>query len=162
IPSFALVLAMPYFMQVGDIPRKRFSQFQRPEGGLYAAEVMGEEGFSSNMSLLYHRYAPSAVTQCDLMACAEEELTPNHPLLPRLITTANLQATADPVLDRTVLCGNVDVRVSFMVSERPSSLYRNAVGGELLYVHDGAARLETVFGSIDVARGDYVVIPKAT
>ncbi|MGB3070378.1 MAG: homogentisate 1,2-dioxygenase [Ottowia sp.] len=153
---------MPYFMQVGDIPRKRFSQFQRPEGGLYAAEVMGEEGFSSNMSLLYHRYAPSAVTQCDLMACAEEELTPNHPLLPRLFTTANLQATADPVLDRTVLCGNVDVRVSFMVSERPSSLYRNAVGGELLYVHDGAARLETVFGSIDVARGDYVVIPKAT
>lgn len=153
---------MPYFMQVGDIPRKRFSQFRQPEGGLYAAEVMGEEGFSSNMSLLYHRRVPSAVTQADPVPHVQEELTANHPLLPRLFTTTNLRTSGDAMLDRTVLCGNEDVRVSFMVSEQPSTLYRNAVGAELLYVHDGTARLETVFGSIEVARGDYVVIPKAT
>ncbi len=153
---------MPYFMQMGDIPRKRFSQFQRPEGGLYATEVMGEEGFSSNMSMLFHRHVPAAITRVDVLNSPADELAANHPLLPRLFTTSGLEAPHDAVLDRTVLCGNEDVRVSFMVSNQPSTLYRNAIGSELIFIHDGTARLETVFGSIEVERGDYVVIPKAT
>lgn len=151
---------MPYFMQVGEIPRKRFSQFRREDGQLYAAEVVGEEGFSSDMSLLYHRSAPSAVVRANEVPCEAPRLAPNHPLLPRLFTTAGLREAGDPVLDRSLLCGNTDVLVCFMVAGRPSPLYRNAVGDELAYVHDGCATLETVFGIIEVARGDYVVIPK--
>ena len=41
---------MPYFMQLGDVPRKRFSQHRKPDGSLYATEVMGEEGFSADFS----------------------------------------------------------------------------------------------------------------
>jgi homogentisate 1,2-dioxygenase len=51
---------MPYSTQVGDVPRMRFSRFEKPDGSLYAAEVMGEDGFSSDMSLLYHKEAPTA------------------------------------------------------------------------------------------------------
>jgi homogentisate 1,2-dioxygenase len=152
---------MPYFMQVGDIPRKRFSQFRRDDGKLYAAEVMGEEGFSSDMSLLYHRSPPSAVLKVAEVPLPAPELGANHPLLPRLFTTATLQEAGDPVRGRTPLCGNVDVLVSFMVAAQASSLYRNAMGDELIYVHDGSARLETVFGTLELATGDYVVIPKA-
>ena len=47
---------MPYYRSVGEVPRKRHTQFRRPDGGLYAEELMGQEGFSSDSSLLYHRY----------------------------------------------------------------------------------------------------------
>ena len=153
---------MPYFMQLGDVPRKRFSQHRRDDGRLYAAEVMGEEGFSSNMSLLYHRATPSAVVQASEAAWRAPDLVDNHPLLPRLLGTRALQEAGDMVGQRHLLCGNGDVLVSFAVADRPSPLYRNATGDELLFVHDGAARLETVFGALEVGQGDYVVIPKGT
>lgn len=152
---------MPYFMQTGDIPRKRFSQFRRPDGTLYAAEVMGEEGFSSDMSLLYHRAPPSAVLHAEEVPQPAPELVSNHPLLPRLLGTAALAGDGDAVSGRHLLCGNEDVLVSFAVATQDSPLYRNALGDELFYIHDGSARLETVLGAIDVAQGDYVVIPKA-
>jgi len=41
-------------------------------------------------------------------------------------------------------------------------LYRNAQGDELIYVQRGRATLDTVFGSLDVGPGDYVVIPAST
>ena len=49
---------MPYYRAIGEFPRKRHVRFLRPDGGLYAEELMGEEGFSSDSSLLYHRYLP--------------------------------------------------------------------------------------------------------
>src|SRR5437868_11185790 len=116
---------MPYFMQLGDIPRKRFSQHRRDDGRLYAAEVMGEEGFSSNMSLLYHRATPSAVVEASEAAWRAPDLVDNHPLLPRLLGTRALQEAGDMVGQRHLLCGNGDVLVSFAVADRPSPLYRN-------------------------------------
>ena len=53
--------AVPHYRAVGDIPRKRHTQFRRPDGGLYAEELMGQEGFSSESALLYHRHLPTAV-----------------------------------------------------------------------------------------------------
>jgi len=46
-----------------------------------------------------------------------------------------------------------------VVAAAPSPLYRNASGDELLYVQDGAGVVETVYGALDVAAGDYVVLP---
>jgi len=54
---------MPYYRAVGEIPRKRHVQFRRPDGGLYAEELMGEEGFSSDSSLLYHVHPPTAIVK---------------------------------------------------------------------------------------------------
>lgn len=153
---------MPYFMQVGEVARKRFSQFRQPDGSLYATEVMGEEGFSSDMSLLYHRHTPSAVVAAEAVPSTPPDLVPNHPLLPRLLTTSGLKESGDLVGQRSLLCGNADVLVSFAVATQASPLYRNAAADELVFVHDGRARVETVFGVLDVARGDYVVIPRST
>ena len=52
---------MSFYRSVGDVPRKRHTQHRRPDGGFYSEELMGEEGFSSDSSLLYHRHLPSAV-----------------------------------------------------------------------------------------------------
>ena len=52
---------MAHYLSVGDVPHKRHTQHRRPDGGLYYEELMGEEGFSSDSSLLYHRELPSAI-----------------------------------------------------------------------------------------------------
>ena len=44
---------------------KRHTQFRQPDGGLYAEELMGQEGFSSDSSLLYHRHLPTAIVAAE-------------------------------------------------------------------------------------------------
>src|SRR4051795_11071591 len=56
---------MPYYRQVGELPPKRHTQFRQPDGSLYAEELMGEEGFTSDSSLLYHRYPPTAILKSE-------------------------------------------------------------------------------------------------
>ncbi|MBC6459242.1 homogentisate 1,2-dioxygenase [Actinomadura sp. HBU206391] len=155
---------MPYYRAVGEIPRKRHVQFRRPDGGLYAEELMGEEGFSSDSSLLYHRHAPTAIMKSEGVQdpVGEAELRPNHPLQPRACRTHDLPLGGDLVLGRQVLYGNDDVRLSFVAADRGSDLYRNSVGDEVVYVQSGSARFESTYGALDVGEGDYVVIPAGT
>ena len=49
---------MAFYRSVGNVPPKRHTQHRDPEGSLYFEELMGEEGFSSDSSLLYHRQHP--------------------------------------------------------------------------------------------------------
>ncbi|MEV4536932.1 homogentisate 1,2-dioxygenase domain-containing protein [Asanoa sp. NPDC049518] len=151
---------MPYYRSVGEVPRKRHTQFRQPDGGLYAEELMGQEGFSSDSSLLYHRAMPTAIVAAEAFDPPSWSRTPNRPLKPRHLRTHKLDtAGADPVLGRAHLLANDDVRISYVTAERPSPLYRNAVGDECLYVEAGALRVESTFGVLDAVAGDYVIIP---
>ena len=150
---------MPYYRSVGEVPHKRHTQFRRPDGGLYAEELMGQEGFSSDSSLLYHRHLPTAIVAAEEYDPPAERRVPNRPLKPRHLRTHKLDASGDAILDRRPLLANEDVRVSYVVADRPSPLYRNAVGDECLYVEAGSATVETSFGVLDVGPGDYLVIP---
>ncbi len=154
---------MPYYRVVGSIPRKRHTQFRRPDGGLYAEELMGVEGFSAESALLYHEGLPTAIVDSTIHAEPEQPLAANHPLLPRHFATHKLDAGgADTVTGRQLLLANDDVRISYAVADRPSPLYRNATGDECVYVEAGAATVETVFGGLSVGPGDYVVLPTST
>jgi len=156
---------MPYYRQVGEVPRKRHTQFRRPDGGLYAEELMGVEGFSSDASLLYHRHLPTAIVSSEVFDAPSFARRPNHPLKPRHLKTHKIDGAAsadDGVLGRQHLLANADVRISYVVATEPSPLYRNAIGDECVYVESGDAVVETVFGALAVAAGDYVVIPTST
>lgn len=152
---------MPFYRQVGEIPRKRHTQFRSPTGSLYAEELMGIEGFSADSALLYHRNLPTAIT--DAVAAADERglLEANHPLKPRHFRTQDLKfgTGADAVTGRRRLLGNADVTIGYAVAEATSPLYRNATGDELFYIQGGSATVETVYGALDVAEGDYLLIP---
>jgi homogentisate 1,2-dioxygenase len=151
---------MPFYRRVGDIPAKRHTQFRQPDGSLYAEELMGQEGFSSDSSLLYHRYLPTAIVAAEPYDPPAWTRVPNRPLKPRHFQTHKLDAGgADPVLGRQHLLANDDVRLSYVVADRPSPLYRNAIGDECLYVEAGRARLESTFGALDLAAGDYAIVP---
>ena len=150
---------MPYYRRVGDVPPKRHTQFRQPDGSLYAEELMGQEGFSSDSSLLYHRHLPTAIVAAEPHQAAVPTRTPNLPLKPRHLRTHKLDTGGDAVLGRRHLLANDDCRISYVVADRPSPLYRNAIGDECYYVEEGAARLESTFGVLDVTAGDYVIIP---
>src|SRR3954471_21742562 len=148
---------MPYYRRVGEVPRKRHTQFRKPDGSLYAEELMGVEGFSSDSALLYHEHPPTAIVEAAAVDEPVQALVANHPLKPRHLKTHKLDASsADLVTGRRLLMGNDDIRISYAVADTASPLYRNAGGDELVYVEEGAARLETVFGVLDVGAGDYV------
>jgi homogentisate 1,2-dioxygenase len=154
---------MPYYRQVGEVPRKRHTQFRKPDGGLYAEELMGVEGFSADSALLYHEHLPTAIVDSRVHEDPPVPLTANHPLLPRHLRTHKLDAgPADVVTGRQVLLANDDVRLAYAVADRPSPLYRNATGDECVYVESGMATVETVFGALQVGPGDYVVLPTST
>jgi len=151
---------VPYYRSVGEVPRKRHTQFRQPDGSLYSEELMGQEGFSSDSSLLYHRGMPTAIVAAEEFDPPAWSRLPNRPLKPRHLRTHKLDTTgADPVLGRAHLLANDDVRISYVAADRPSPLYRNAVGDECLYVESGTMRVESTFGVLDVAAGDYVIIP---
>nr|MDT0662695.1 homogentisate 1,2-dioxygenase [Micromonospora sp. DSM 115978] len=156
---------MPYYRSVGEVPRKRHTQFRQPDGTLYAEELMGQEGFSSDSSLLYHRHLPTAILAAEEYAAPTWIRSPNLPLKPRHLRTHKLDPIGtsedgtDAVLGRQPLLANDDVRISYVVADQPSPLYRNAVGDECLYVESGAARIESTFGALGITAGDYVIIP---
>ena len=73
---------MAHYRSVGEIPPKRHTQFRRPDGGLFYEELMGEEGFSSDSSLLYHSGVPSAIVDSRVWELPDMRTVPNHPLRP--------------------------------------------------------------------------------
>jgi homogentisate 1,2-dioxygenase len=155
---------MPYYQVAGDIPRKRHTRFRGPDGRLYAEELMGEEGFVSDSSLLYHVHPPTAIVKSEGLddPAASGSIAPNHPLLPRHFRTQELPAGGDLVLGRQLLMGNDDVLISFAAADAPSDLYRNSTGDEAVYLRSGSARFESVYGSIEATAGDYVIVPRGT
>jgi homogentisate 1,2-dioxygenase len=149
------------------VPRKRHTQHRRPDGSLYYEELMGEEGFSSDSTLLYHRDIPSAIVDARPWTLPEQCTTPNSPLLPRHLKLHALfpgesWRSCDAVNGRRLVLGNGDVRISYAVAGTASPLYRNAVGDECVYVESGTATVETQFGPLEVGQGDYVMLPRAT
>jgi homogentisate 1,2-dioxygenase len=52
---------MPIYHALGTIPRKRHTQFRKPDGELYHEELIGNLGFSGLSSLLYHLRRPTQV-----------------------------------------------------------------------------------------------------
>src|SRR5690242_15068940 len=158
---------MAYYQQRGNVPRKRHTQHRRSDGGLYYEELMGEEGFSSDATLLYHRDIPSAIVDARPWTLPDHRTMPNAPLLPRHLKLHELfpdesWRDCDVVNGRRLLLANGDVRISYVAAGTASPLYRNAIGDECVYVESGSAVVETVFGPLAVGQGDYVILPRAT
>lgn len=158
---------MAFYRQLGSLPPKRHTQHRDEQGRLYFEELMGEEGFSGDSALLYHRGLPPAIVDSAAWRPPDQRTVPNHPLrhrhlrLPELFPAA-VVADTDVVTGRRLILGNDDVRISYVVARRESPLYRNAVGDELVYIEAGAGVVDTVFGRLPVRTGDQVLLPRAT
>lgn len=155
---------MVHYRAMGSLPRQRHTQHRDEAGNLLFEELMGEEGFSSDSSLLHHRGVPSAIVAAEDWTLPDQALTPNHPLRPRHLRLHDLRHAeqANAVEHRRLVLGNADVRISYVVATTASPLYRNAIGDECVFVEAGSGVVETVFGVVDYRAGDYVILPRAT
>ncbi len=159
---------MAHYRALGRLPRQRHTQLRDDDGHLFREELMGEEGFSSDSSLLYRRGVPSAITDSRVWDLPDQSRTPNHPLKPRHLKLHDLDFPGSgggscPVEGRRLVLGNNDVRITYVVTGTdPSPLYRNAIGDECVFVESGTGVVETVFGVVPYRAGDYVLVPRAT
>src|SRR5918911_2674718 len=109
---------MAHYRAVGSVPPKRHTQHRDSEGRLYREELMGEEGFSSDSSLLYHVGVPSGIVDSQVWELPDQSRTPNHPLRPRHLrlhslfgsptgsTTDEGPDAVDAVTGRRLVLGN--------------------------------------------------------
>ena len=154
---------MAHYVRLGEIPRKRHTQFRRPDGGLYAEEVFGTEGFSGIASILYHANLPTQVSEYKYLGDLTPETLEFEPLRHRHLKTENLTPHGDPISGRVPLLVNDDVRFSVVKPTEPMPyFYKNADGDDLLFVHVGTGRVESQFGRLPFHPGDYLIIPRGT
>src|SRR5919204_4917286 len=153
---------MPFYQRLGEVPRKRHTQF-RENGTLLTEEVMGLEGFTGNESILYHLQSPCRVMELgDFEEIEREEWIPDkhgH----RLFNTKDVDAEGDEITGRRVLMWNDDVEISLCrPAEQADYFFRNGEGDEVIFVHEGTGTLGTIFGELPYKDGDYVVVPRGT
>lgn len=150
---------MPYYHTLGQIPRKRHTVFRKPDGGLYAEELRGHEGFSGTSALLYHTYPPTTVKAVKRLRDICYERDPDHTLKHRHFRTAGVKPHGSPTLDRMPILFNRDIAMLYVEpTERDEHFYRNGQGDEVVYVAKGSGVLESEFGDLPFGEGDYVVI----
>ena len=153
---------MPFYQQLGDVPRKRHTQF-RENGTLLTEEVAGLEGFSGNESILYHLHSPCRVMKLGQFTAIERDEWVPDTHAHRHFTTWDVKPGGDVVSGRELLMWNADVEISVArPTEQIEGFYRNGEGDEVLFVHEGSGTVETVFGDLPYKPGDYVVIPRGT
>ncbi|OHR63675.1 homogentisate 1,2-dioxygenase [Bacillus sp. HMSC76G11] len=152
-----------YYRALGKIPHKRHTMFKKEDGSLYREQVMGTKGFSGTQSILYHHYMPTEVAKSELLHSYLPEYEQMDSLKHRHFFTDALQSTGDAFEAREYILGNDDLLIGTVLAGKPmESYYRNGDGDELLFVHFGNGKIETMFGVITYRPGDYINIPIGT
>lgn len=152
-----------YYHTLGNIPHKRHTQFRQEDGSLYKEELVSSLGFSGIYSNLYHIYPPTRIKGMMKSKPLHHEINRDYGLKQTHLATSSIGETGGDFLDaRKVLLRNSDVSIALC---KPSIrtmdyYYKNAEGDEVIYIHDGEGWLHSQFGSIEVRKGDYVVIPR--
>lgn len=153
---------MPFYYKLGEIPEKRHVQFRKPDGSLYAEELISTEGFSSVYSLVYHCHPPTLVK-----AIGEpKDVTPVARYEKNLQNRSYLSFKTPPADDfleaRKVMLFNSDLYMSVAAPRKSMTdyFYKNADADEVIFVHEGSGKLKTLYGEIPFEYGDYLVIPR--
>ncbi len=154
---------MPYYMKLGEIPRKRHIQFRRPDGALYSEEVFGTEGFDGPTSTLYHIHPPTQVAGWETLYSTKTEYVEHDVMRMRHLKTQPVTAEGDPIIGNRVILGNEDIEMGVCVpAEQMQYHYKNGQGDECYFIHYGSGTVHTMFGTLKFHKKDYIVIPKGT
>ncbi len=109
---------MPFYHTLGQVPRKRHTVFRKPDGALYAEELLGHEGFSGTSALLYHVYPPTTVKAVKRLRDMVYERDPDRTLRHRHFRTSRVEPHGSPTLDRTPLLFNRDIAMLYVEPDR--------------------------------------------
>ena len=154
---------MAHYHRLGQIPRKRHTQFRQPDGTLYSEQLVGTQGFHGVSSLLYHVHPPTQIKHVGQPRSYAPKLLKDRPLQPEhLRTLAQTSTGGDYLAARQTLIGNADVTMSICnpTDRRMDYYYKNAQADEVIFVHEGRGELWSQMGIVAFEPGDYVVVPR--
>ena len=153
---------MPFYVRRGRLPRHRHTVFRSPDGELYYEEHISRQGFSDIYTNAYHVHMPTRVAKVGRLEPVRIEPTSETAHRHRHLRTFRFELRGDVFTGRRPLLFNDDVVLSTAapVAGTQEYFFKNAVCDEVIFVHRGRGRLESLFGTLEFGEGDYVVIPR--
>jgi homogentisate 1,2-dioxygenase len=155
---------MPIYHTLGQIPAKRHTVFRKPDGALYAEELVSTEGFSSMYSLVYHTHPPTLVKELGTPYSVEPKIAREKHLRHTSLLGFNIKPQKDYLESRKIVLVNSDLQISLAAPTESMTtyFYKNSQADEVLFIHKGSGTLKTGFGKIYFKYGDYIVVPRGT
>ncbi len=155
---------MPIYHSLGQIPAKRHTVFRKPNGALYAEELVSTEGFSSMYSLVYHTHPPTIVKELGTPYSVEPKIAREKHLKHTSLLGFNIKPEKDYLESRKIVLVNSDLQISLAapMESMTTYFYKNSQADEVLFIHKGSGTLKTGFGKIYFKYGDYIVVPRGT
>ncbi|MBK9109058.1 MAG: homogentisate 1,2-dioxygenase [Saprospiraceae bacterium] len=153
-----------HYHQLGKIPPKRHTQFRKANGQLYQEQLFSTEGFSDLSSLLYHCNPPTQILQVENPLDIRPKTFHDRQLKHRCLKGFQLQPVADYLKSRVPVLVNDDCKIILAAPTENQDRYyfKNADADEVIFIHEGAGCLKTMYGNLDFAYGDYLVVPRGT
>ena len=151
-------------MSMVQVPRKRHTIFRKPDGSLLAEELVSTEGFSDVYSLIYHHYPPTMVKTIGEPIDVAPKIATITNMQHRSFRGFDIQAADDYLESRKDVLVNSDVYISLAAPRKSMTdyFYKNSQADELIFVHRGTGKLQTIFGTIPFEYGDHLMIPRGT
>ena len=153
---------MPIYHKLGQIPKKRHTQFHKPNGNLYYEQVFGTIGFDGMSSLMYHIHRPTMVKEVGKSIDMSPNVAVNRNMMSRKMVGFDLPPKDDFLESREAILVNNDIHIGLAAPRKSLTeyFYKNADADELLFIHKGSGVLRTLVGQIRFEYGDYLVIPR--
>ena len=153
---------MPIYHKLGQIPQKRHTQFEKPEGGLYYEQLFGTIGFDGMSSLLYHTHRPTQVKEIGKPVDMQPKIAVAKNITSRKLIGFDVAPKDDFLEAREPMLINSDVSIGLAAPKKSltSYFYKNADADEMLFIHKGSGTLKTFLGNIPFEYGDYLIIPR--
>ncbi|HZX62478.1 MAG TPA: homogentisate 1,2-dioxygenase [Bacteroidales bacterium] len=153
---------MPHYFSLGKIPHKRHTIFRKPDGGLYAEQLVSTEGFSDIYSLVYHCHPPTRVLKIEKDYSVTPEIAVKHNMQHRSFYGLQVKPQDDYLDSRVPVLVNKDVYLSLAAPRKTMTEYffKNSGADEMIFIHKGTGTLKTMYGKIPFSYGDHLIIPR--
>jgi len=157
-----LIDYMPFYHQLGKIPHKRHTVFQKPDGGLYYEQLFGTIGFDGMSSLLYHIHRPTMVSDMGNPVDVSPKIAVEKNLKSLRLKGFQVPSKEDYLDSRTPILVNNDCYIELAAPKHSmtSYFYKNADADEVIFVHKGSGTMKTFLGDLTFSYGDYLVVPR--
>ncbi len=155
---------MPQYHRLGNVPHKRHTVFRKPDGNLYAEELVSTHGFSNVYSLIYHCFPPTMVKHIGESYSCAPKITHQRSLKSQSFEGFSVKPENDFLDSRKVVLCNNDLHISLAAPRKSMTDYffKNADADEMIFIHKGDGTIRTIYGNLDFKYGDYVMIPRGT
>lgn len=153
---------MPFYHSLGKIPRKRHTQFRKPDGSLYPEQLFGTVGFDGMYSNIYHENRPTQVKEILKQYSVKPKIAQANSVKSLRLHGFDVKPEDDYLDSRKTILTNSDCSI-ILAAPRKSLrdyFYKNTDADEVLFIHKGSGKLRTFLGNLDFEYGDYLVIPR--